>query len=1100
MVPLIVAGLALVSVSGSVLAYLLDQKTEEEIEKREFLIREHEAALRANQADRGERVRAHFRNLAATARQDQQKRKEIADTLRARSRGLRDRLKNEQFTPNRHRALALIARTMEEKSAQAHAEAKYFGRLSQNIETAASNWNDISLIALNVNTIHSLLDIPDNLPWIGRIISIRESHDSNIIRPHMPSLFLEGGGDLTDGLRVLVIEEFRDGLLYKVSDAKASLKESVLSTPGTGIFATIRQVEEGEACLEVFGLSLFLPRRERQQSSLIVGEDILVYPLNWKFNLAEFSPRIREDGVVKRPSYVVEVTEFRGSAVDESCFDSVPLLVADEMAEDFAKHCMSLVESSDPWIIEPVDAKTPLDGKLILRNGSVAVRACMDTYGGKHIVRLEGLIPSDESVTERDIYCVLPVSVLQIDEGRLKSELEETGAQCQEFALFVHDEFSRQERIVKCAAGHNYIRRWMDVTRVLVETKSKADKGVAVRLIGIASSRGRNTEYVIDAQEQVERYMSNHIAEDDAPKRWVPDFMLMVGNTVIGSGVKITQEGRLRVKATVTGAVLPEDEVVEALLVARAHPHTDVQQMRALDIARRGDLKNPVVLDAVISPEMVRPDPDCEWEMASPSAEFMQGPPRVLLEAALRERNLFCIQGPPGTGKTTLIVELIRQHLSRYPWSRILVASQANVAVDEVLEKLASKHGANPLVRIGNPDKLSVKIKELAIDIDARHLQYQTLLRNLNVPERLNPMRDFWLEECDGDLSSDLVELLLTRHQVVGATCLGLTRLQVNLKKQPFNLVIIDEAARATPGELMIPMLRGCKVVMIGDHKQLPPVVDSVFRDEEAPLAVGPSDVRRMYAETLFERLFNGLPSEMTGRLLTQYRMPPMIGHIVAEMFYPEDNLITFKDREPLIALRRPLQWLDTSQMAGWQGEPPQNGGKSLINRDEIELIIALLKAITGASSDLQTPPSVAVITCYSAQKSELLKRVDNSSGLKCSSIAIDTVDSFQGKQADIVIYCTTRSHGGIRFLNDPNRLNVALSRTKREFLLVGDPKLLCKPLRDGAINYFSRLQRAMGPEAIVQAQSVNEAVRAVLLPSLANDLCSAPLESEKCH
>lgn len=1078
MVPLIIAGLAFVSVGGSVLAYLLDQKSEEEVENRAHLIRKHDQAVRAQQADGGKHVRGYFCDLAIEAERLRQARWEVKAALSDHANRLRTNLKEEQFTPNRRRALTLLTRTMDEKREQAYAEATYLDRLAQRLRAAISDWNDQTIIELLPSVNETILDLPTYWPWTGRVISIeRDSNNENLIQPRRPSLFHEEGGDLPEGVPVFVGPYNRERRSYLVSAAKASLKEGVLSAPGTGVFATVRQVGENEALLEVSGLPLFLPRRERQRGPLVIGAELLVYPLDWKFDLSEFRPS-------NGPAHVVRVTEFRESAMGETCFDSVPLLVADELAEDFATHCMSVAESSDPWIIEPADPQSPLDGRIVLRNGSVAVRTCMDTYGGKHVIRLEGLIPHDELVPEREIYCVLPVSLLQIDEGWLKvasqSELEETGAQCQEFALFVHDEFSRQERIVKGAAGRNYLRRWLDVARALVETKSKADEGVTVRLIGIASSRGRNTDYAIDVQEQVERYMLRHLAVTDASTRRVPDFMLMVGNTMIGSGVTITSEGWLRVRAAVPGAALPEDEVVEALFVARAHPHTDIQQMRALDIARRGESVNSVVLDAVIFPEMIKPDPDFALEMGSFSHEFSHGQPRALLEAALRERNLFCIQGPPGTGKTTLIVELICQHLSKYPWSRILVASQANVAVDEVLTRLASKHGADALVRIGNPDKLSAEVKARALDVDARHLQYQALLCNLDVPERLKPMRDFWLEECGRNLSPDLVELLLTRHQVVGATCLGLTRRQVSLVR-PFDLVIIDEAARATPGELMIPMLRGHKVVMIGDHKQLPPTVDPAFRDEEAPLAVGPSDVRRMYAETLFERLFSGLPQEMTGRLLTQYRMPPMIGNIVAEMFYPADNLTTFKDKEPPIAFRHPLQWLDTSCMEGWLGENPKNG-QSLVNLGEVKLVIALLEAIISTSANLPMQPDIAVITCYSAQKSELLKNLENNGYLKRFDIAIDTVDSFQGNQADIVIYCTTRSHGSIRFLNDPNRLNVALSRTKREFLLVGDLKLLCRPFKDGTVNHFARLKQAMGSASIVQADTVNSAVHNVLL------------------
>lgn len=1081
MVPLLIAGLALVSIGGSVLAYLLDQKSDEEIERREDLSREHEEIVRTQQADRCAHIRAYFRNLSTEAKRLRWERLEVKNALFDHATRLRANLKEEQFTPNRRRALMLLARTMDEKRAQASAEAVYLKGLAEKLETAASNFGDAALVDLLPVVDETILTLPSDWPWSGRLISIGRGEDEgNPIRPKSPALFFEDGDEFPENVSVFVGPYDKERRAFAVSVAKASLKENVLSAPGTGVFATVRQVEENEALLEVSGVPLFLPWRERLRGALVVGAELLVYPLDWRFDLSDGFP------FGKPVPHVVRVTEFREAAMGESYFDSVPLLVADEMAEEFATHCMPVANSSDPWIIEPADPEAPLSGRLVLRNGSIAVRAYMDTYGENHIIRLEGLVPHDLPVPEREIYCVLPVSLLQIDEGWLEaaspSELEETTAQCQEFALFAHDEFSRQERIVKGAAGRSYIRRWLDIARALVEIKAKADDGVPVRLLGIASLRGRRIEYMIDAQEQVERYVSRYLAAADGSGRRAPEFMLMVGSTVVGSGATITSEGWLKAWATQANVALPDDEVVEALFVARAYPHTDVQQMRALDLARRGESVNAVVLDAVIAPELAKPDPDCGWDLRSPPPQFAEGQPRVLLEAALKERNLFCIQGPPGTGKTTLIVELIRQHLMKYPWARILVASQANVAVDEVLTRLASKHGQDALVRIGNPDKLSDEVKEQAIDIDARHLQYQALLRGMEVRESLIPMRDFWLEECGESLSPDLVELLLTRHTIVGATCLGLTRRQLSLVR-PFDLVIIDEAARATPGELMIPMLRGHKVVMIGDHKQLPPTVDPIFRDEESPLAIGPADVRRMYAETLFERLFIGLPQEMKGRLLTQYRMPPVIGGIVAEMFYPEDELKTFKDCEPLIAFKRTLQWLDTSRMAGWRAEQPRDG-KSLVNRGEVDLVIGLLEAISDASMNVHEKMDIAVITCYSAQKRELVKRVANSRSLKQRGIAIDTVDSFQGNQANIVIYCTTRSHGSIRFLNDPNRLNVALSRTKREFLLVGDAVLLSRPLKGGGNNYFAHLKHAIGSAAIIQAKTIDDAIRTLLLTS----------------
>lgn len=1081
MIPLIVAGLALVSLGATAFAYLMDQKSEEEVKRRKELRREHEAAMAGQTAERGDRIRAYVRDLAAEADCIATRRMEVRAALSGHVKELKSALKGDAFTPNRRRALTLLLRTMEEKLQQADHEQLYFDRLSVKLRAAARDLKDDQLIESHSQFDEGLLRFPEDWPSTGRVIPFMEGGDGedNPFRPMRPALLVEGEECVADGTPVFVGPYDQRRKMFSVSASKALLREEVLATPGSGTFATVRRVEEKGAWLDVYGVRGFLPWNEQERSALVVGTELLVYPLEWKFDLSA----IRFQPI----PYFLTVTQHRASAMDENCFDSVPLLVHDDMSEAFAEHCRPVADSSDPWIIEPAAPDAPLNGRFVLRNRDVAIRACLDQHDGHHVIRVESLVPSTEIIPEQSIYCVLPVSLLQIDEGWFETasppESVETSEQCQEFALFIHNEFVRQERLIASEVGRVYLKRWLDVARILVDAKAKADTGVGVRLLEIASQRPRAVEYRIDAWEKVERYINK--CQDGGTARRAPEFMLLLGNVVVGTNAKITAEKLLKVRPAVANLVLAEDEPAEALFVARSHPHTDIQQMKALDLARRGEASNSTVLDAVLAPERVEPSSDILWDLTAVSREFTDGRPRALLEAALRERNLFCIQGPPGTGKTTLIVELIDQHLARFPADRILVASQANVAVDEVLTRLAIKRGAEALVRIGNPEKMSGQVTESGIDVGARHRQYQEELRAVDVPDRLKGMMQFWLEECGEELNADLVELLLTRHQIVGATCLGLTRRQLSLVR-PFDLVVIDEAARATPGELLIPMLRGRKVVMIGDHKQLPPTIDPVFRDEGAPLAIGPVDIRRMYQETLFERLFTGLPPGMTGRLAMQYRMPPMIGRIVEDLFYHDEGLSTFKGDEPMLAFRRPLVWLDTSKVGGWHGEPPKSG-QSLVNAAEVAIVAGILDVIAMAATSMTERPTIAIITCYSAQKRELEKRIKTPAlphGLK---VEIDTVDSFQGNQADLVIFCTTRSRGSTRFLNDPNRLNVALSRTRREFLLIGSARLLCAPLRNGEINHFARLRDAMLPEKPIEARSIGEAVGAVLLAPAAS-------------
>ena len=278
----------------------------------------------------------------------------------------------------------------------------------------------------------------------------------------------------------------------------------------------------------------------------------------------------------------------------------------------------------------------------------------------------------------------------------------------------------------------------------------------------------------------------------------------------------------------------------------------------------------------------------------------------------------------------------------------------------------------------------------------------------------------------------------LSRAQIVAATCVGLSG-QRGADHVEFDLVIVDEASKATAPELLIPLSRARRVVMVGDEHQLPPYVEEDALDnsqlEERGLTA--QEVK----ESLFASLARSLPSANRVTLTHQHRMHPAIGELVNRCFY--DGKLTSSDREPIswigIVAARPVTWFTTTR-AGNRRE--QSDGSSWRNDLEIQVIATLLNTMNGLAAAGRTSATVAVLTGYAAQRNALHRRLARSAP-SWKNLAVDchTVDSFQGRQAQIVVYSLTRSNSErkLGFVRERPRVNVALSRAQDQLIIVGD-------------------------------------------------------------
>ena len=382
------------------------------------------------------------------------------------------------------------------------------------------------------------------------------------------------------------------------------------------------------------------------------------------------------------------------------------------------------------------------------------------------------------------------------------------------------------------------------------------------------------------------------------------------------------------------------------------------------------------------SPPRVPLDGKKAHHLPDPNEEQAEAVARVM---GMRPGQLYLIQGPPGTGKTTAIVESIRRILGRSPGSSILLSSHSNDAVDTGQERLLGYSHVRQ-ARIAEPGK---------------------------VPRRLRPT----LVEGDD----------LEAYNLVAGTCNRLA-IDSRLRFKIFDWLILDEANKVRANEALALMPLAKRWVMIGDLKQLPPVMEeaaSTFKIE-TPLDELVRD------ESFYGWVWNRVMPSSRIMLPRQYRMREPIGRAVSDLFY-EGKLIheAPHPRMPLPwPFDRELVWVDT----GAQDEY-RDAQRSVANEFEV----ALCKDITSIIRRRVRKAKLAVIAMYNSQVNRL------QSALKgiVPPDDIESVDAFEGRESDGVILSLVRSNdrAAIGFLNDPNRVNVAISRAKKLLVIVGDSK-----------------------------------------------------------
>ena len=429
------------------------------------------------------------------------------------------------------------------------------------------------------------------------------------------------------------------------------------------------------------------------------------------------------------------------------------------------------------------------------------------------------------------------------------------------------------------------------------------------------------------------------------------------------------------------------------------------------------------------------------------------------VQLALSANDVAIIHGPPGTGKTTTVVELIRQSVRR--GEKVLVCAPSNLAVDNLLERLID-HGEQA-VRLGHPARVLPQLREHTLDLLAEDhpdvrlarkffKEARALFRQASKWTRAKPepgAKQDMRQEARALLADARRQEKLAVERILNATpilCATTTGLDADLIGQRrFDLLVIDEACQTTEPGCWVPLLFAKKVVLAGDHCQLPPTV------------LSRAAVQQGFGVSMLERLVGLFGATITRRLAVQYRMHETImtfsslefydGELMADASVSAHRLCDLPGvrSEPLT--EAPVEFIDTAGAS--YDEELEPDGESRRNPQEATLVVRKVKALLEAGV---AASDIAVIAPYAAQVRLLRER------LAVPGLEIDSVDGFQGREKEAVVLSLVRSNtdGEIGFLADVRRTNVALTRARRKLLVIGDSATLSVlPFYQRLFGYF---------------------------------------------
>ncbi|TDH19729.1 DUF2075 domain-containing protein [Segetibacter sp. 3557_3] len=455
--------------------------------------------------------------------------------------------------------------------------------------------------------------------------------------------------------------------------------------------------------------------------------------------------------------------------------------------------------------------------------------------------------------------------------------------------------------------------------------------------------------------------------------------------------------------------------------------------------------------------------PEFDADLAVPPVGTLNQVQQEAVDKIIQANDLAIVHGPPGTGKTTTIVQAVKAMIAQNR-QKILVVAPSNTAVGLLSEKLSDE--GLYVLRVGNPTRVSERLMSLTLDarmaehnamkeirkLKKQAAEYKNMAhkykRNFGKAER--DQRKALFDEAHkimkevANTEQYIIDDLVSRADIIAATLVGANHYTV--RNLSYQTVVIDEAGQALEPACWIPILKGKKLVLAGDHFQLPPTIKS-YEAEKNGLGC-----------TLLEKAV-ALHPESVVLLEEQYRMNKVIMHYSGRVFY-QDKLKAHESvaNHQLFNGDAPLVFIDT---AGCSFDEKLEG-TSISNPEEAAFLFKHLNAVVtmlGNHYGSEKFPTIGIISPYKQQILFLKELLIAEPALLpyANKITINTIDSFQGQERDIIYISMTRSNaeGVIGFLSDIRRMNVAMTRARKKLVVIGDSATLSQlPFYSNFISY----------------------------------------------
>lgn len=815
----------------------------------------------------------------------------------------------------------------------------------------------------------------------------------------------------------------KEKLSTYVSIGKAMVKES--SGGRQGIYAEVKDIKGAWIQLEFQGQRLGLNINDLFGfKKAPKGSYLTVFVTDYDFALAN----------------VPKVSEKMEDGLSLASFDNIIMIISPEERDALLEKLREKKwdELDDEWRIGPSDDTLPprsLKFQMGDLYGYLVDVFDVENAKDRKYLKFNRLLNNDEFFSYSDIYAAADVTVETI--SKINETFPALSEECGVLYSYLCSEFAMQSKMLNRSEMTLYLEKWLELTNRLIEVL-KYNERVTVQ-IEEWDINNKVTYLYIKPDAKLKKFLRDC-------RRGAKEPRFLLSDTAKEKETYLRcylEDSELRDQMLITVKDLPVEHIYDMEcsvdLIALGYVGAELKQSAAFSEFREGRVCNSAIKEFIIldNNDFAFHDTQARIENLYNQNILKNDRQFEAINKAFSVEDVFMIQGPPGTGKTTVIRELIMQQLHFRSDSRILIVSQANVAVDNVLrgikvfcqtEKIVSK---NQMIRCGNDEKIADDIREFSYD--GKLDNYINELNTTSCKDQV--LRDKWIEFAKEN--RDIVgECLLKGYQIIGATCVGFANRNIGLSGLEFDLVIIDEAGKALPGELLITINHAKKLILIGDHKQLPPVINpQMYKNGKVRTEDVIDDYERedFFNKSFFERLWEKCPDSNKCMLDTQFRMPTTISKLV-NIFY--DGKL--KDGEGCcekrpIAFDNNLVMLDMKNIPDYKEIVEENAGPH--NTKELDVVALVIGRLREVYSD-----GIVVITPYKRQKRDLIYKIKEKG---FTQVRVDTIDAFQGDEENIVIYCMTRAKRPTNYFSDSARLNVAFSRAKHLLIIIGSSDYL---------------------------------------------------------